>query len=142
MPWVKCEGTFYHCIKHPDIRLCVRAFSEGCFPSGSSAKDFVKVEAKPHASASDDGWTSQETLLLLEGLTSYGEKWGRIAELIGSKSRLDCLIKFASLPIKEHFADALAAKALLVPFSAALWLPDCCDECSQARATFSLYRGL
>jgi SWI/SNF related-matrix-associated actin-dependent regulator of chromatin subfamily C len=118
MPWVKCEGVCYHCTKHPDVRLCHRAFADGRFPSGTSAKDFVKVKDKSHASASSDGWTSQETLLLLEGLTTYGEKWGSIAELIGSKSRLDCLIKFASLPIKEHFADAMAAKPLLVWFPA------------------------
>lgn len=52
-----------------------------------------------------DGWSEQETLLLLEGLELYGDKWDDVAEHVGSKSQLACIMHFLSLPIEEQFVD-------------------------------------
>lgn len=106
---VKCTDVRYHCVKHADVHLCPRAFAEGRFPPGTAAKDFVKIDAAA-AAPKDGGWTDQETLLLLEGLHTFGDKWDKIADLVGTKSRLDCVLRFASLNIEEEFAAHLAAQ--------------------------------
>lgn len=46
MPQVDCTALRYHCTKYPDINLCPKAFAEGRFPAGCTAKDFVRLEAK------------------------------------------------------------------------------------------------
>ena len=106
---VKCTDLRYHCTKHADVHLGARAFAEGRFPPGTAAKDFVKVD-RAAAAPMDGGWSDQETLLLLEGLHTFGDKWDKIAELVGTKSRLDCVLRFASLNIEEEFTAHLAAR--------------------------------
>lgn len=106
MPWVDCTACRYHCTKYPDIDLCPAAFAAGRFPPGTCAKDFIKVDsssAKPSAS----GWSEQEELLLLEGLEMHGEAWSRVAEHVGTKNRLDCLLHFLEFSINEDCVAAL-----------------------------------
>lgn len=45
MPWVDCTALRYHCKLLPKVDLCPRAFAEGRFPGGTSAKDFVRLQA-------------------------------------------------------------------------------------------------
>ena len=45
MPWVDCTAVRYHCKALPKVDLCPRAFAEGRFPGGTSAKDFVRMLA-------------------------------------------------------------------------------------------------
>ena len=35
----------YQCTRQPDISLCAKAFADGLFPTGMSARDFVRLEA-------------------------------------------------------------------------------------------------
>ena len=43
MPWVVCTAVRYQCTKQPDVSLCPEAFADGHFPTGTSAKDFVRL---------------------------------------------------------------------------------------------------
>ena len=52
---------------------------------------------------------AQETLLLLEGLEMYSDKWTEVAEHVGTKSALDCVLHFLQLPIQEDFVADLEA---------------------------------
>jgi SWI/SNF related-matrix-associated actin-dependent regulator of chromatin subfamily C len=108
MPWVNCTNLRFHCTKLPDIDLCPRAFSEGRFPPGTCAKDFIRIDPSS-ATTSASGWSDQETLLLLEALELHGDHWVKIAEHVGSKSRLDCVLHFLQLPIEEEFVADLEA---------------------------------
>lgn len=101
MPWVNCTSCRYHCSKYPDIDLCPKAFAEGRFPPGTCAKDFVKID-KASAKARQSGWSDQETLLLLESIEMFGENWDKVAEYVGTKTKLDCLLQFLQLPINEE----------------------------------------
>jgi hypothetical protein len=47
MPEVDCTARRYHCTRLPDVDLCPLAYAEGRFPPGTSAKDFVLIEATP-----------------------------------------------------------------------------------------------
>jgi SWI/SNF related-matrix-associated actin-dependent regulator of chromatin subfamily C len=118
MPWVNCTSCRYHCTKYPDIDLCPKAFAEGRFPPGTCAKDFIKID-KSSVKARQSGWSDQETLLLLEAIEMYGENWDKVAEYVGTKTKLDCLLQFLQLPINEEcVAEAritAVAKVLTAP---------------------------
>jgi len=45
MPWVDCTAVRYQCTRQPDISLCPEAFADGLFPTGTSARDFVRLGA-------------------------------------------------------------------------------------------------
>lgn len=112
MPWVNCTNARYHCTRFPDIDICPQAFAEGRFPPGTCAKDFIYID-RSSATPDKSGWSDQETLLLLEALELYGERWAEVAEHVGTKSQVDCVLHFLQLPIEEEFvADLEAAPAV------------------------------
>ena len=39
-------------------------------------------------------WSDQETLLLLEGVEAHGEGWPAVAAHVGTKSQLQCAMRF------------------------------------------------
>jgi SWI/SNF related-matrix-associated actin-dependent regulator of chromatin subfamily C len=136
LPAVDCTARRYHCIRHPDVNLCPQAFAEGRFPPGISARDFILIDATGSIAArasgapisvGDDGWSDQETLLLLEALELYGESWPKVAEYVG-KSRLDCVLRFAQLPVDDELVARLesgsggAADTHAVRFARPLYL--------------------
>eukprot|EP00803_Ostreobium_quekettii_P007065 evm.model.scf_1407.2 EVM.evm.TU.scf_1407.2 scf_1407:7799-21268(+) len=104
MPWVDCTTLRYHCTALPNVDLCPQAYAEGRFPPGTSAKDFVRIE-QDNEEVDAAGWTQQETLLLLEGIELYGDNWSEVAEHIGSKSQLQCIMHFLQLPIEDEYLD-------------------------------------
>lgn len=55
-------------------------------------------------------WSDQETLLLLEGLELHKDAWGDIAEHVGTKSQVQCILHFLQLPIEDEFLDELEDK--------------------------------
>ena len=54
-----------------------------------------------------DGWTDAETLLLLEAVALYGEKWQAVGAYVGSKNQLQCVTRFLALPIDEALVNNL-----------------------------------
>ena len=54
-----------------------------------------------------DGWTDAETLLLLEAVALYGEKWQAVGAYVGSKNQLQCVTRFLALPIDEALVHGL-----------------------------------
>ncbi|GMH38909.1 hypothetical protein BSKO_06807 [Bryopsis sp. KO-2023] len=108
MPWVDCTAVRYHCVTIPDVDLCPQAYAEGRFPPGTSAKDFIRLDqstGEPNA----DGWSQQETLLLLEALELYNDNWMEVAEHVGTKSQLQCIMHFLQLPIEDQFVEQMAS---------------------------------
>jgi SWI/SNF related-matrix-associated actin-dependent regulator of chromatin subfamily C len=110
MPAVNCTACRWHCTKYPDIDLCPQAFAEGRFPPGTAAKDFVRIDgASAAAGAAAGGWSEQEEVLLLEALELHGEDWTKIAAHVGTKSPVDCVLRFMQLPIEEDIVADLEA---------------------------------
>lgn len=88
--------------------LCPRCFVEGNFPSGTSSADFAKI-SNPESSAiseSEEKWTEEETLLLLEGLEEFDEDWNRVADHVSTKTREQCVMKFLQLEIEDKYIEA------------------------------------
>jgi SWI/SNF related-matrix-associated actin-dependent regulator of chromatin subfamily C len=101
MPWVDCTACRYHCTRIPDIDLCPQAFAEGRFPPGTCSKDFIKIDSKVSKSK-HSGWSDQEQLLLLEAIEMFGENFDKVAEHVGTKNKLDCVMQFLQMPIDEE----------------------------------------
>lgn len=106
MPWVDCTACRFHCSKLPDIDLCPQAFAEGRFPPGTCSKDFIKIDAKS-SKGKNHGWSDQEHLLLLEAMEMFGENFDKIAEYVGTKNKLDCVMQFLQMPIDEECVSNL-----------------------------------
>jgi SWI/SNF related-matrix-associated actin-dependent regulator of chromatin subfamily C len=184
MPHVDCTELRFHCVRHPDVRLCPDAFVAGLFPPGTTARDFVRVDQRRHDGEGDDGrerggnggddgmasasvgvdgralrvpegggggrggagagaatgaannkdsnkdtndpsslvvppppagekatagppWTRLEDYLLLEAIEATGvDDWGLVAERVGTRSEVQCMLRFASLPIEEALHEA------------------------------------
>jgi SWI/SNF related-matrix-associated actin-dependent regulator of chromatin subfamily C len=114
---IQAHKYYYHCIKMPIYNLCGSCFREGRFLMTLYSADFVRVpiKGKKQSSGGKEGkeepplqksqWQDEELLLLLEGVEMYGgDDWDAVARHVGPrKTREDCIAKFISLPIQEHF---------------------------------------
>lgn len=68
-----------------------------------SSGDFIRFQSQSYKQSSDEQWTDQETLLLLEGLELYDEDWNLVAEHVGTRGREQCILHFLQLPIEDPY---------------------------------------
>ena len=99
---VDCASHYLHCTKSAAVNVCGNCYAEGRFPSTLFSGDFVKLSQE----TTGDSWTSQETLLLLEGIELFDDDWSRIASHVGSRSREQCVLHFLRLPIEDSIATS------------------------------------
>eukprot|EP00898_Chlorokybus_atmophyticus_P002178 jgi/Chlat1/2961/Chrsp2S00363 len=105
-----CSACRYHCHTQPDVDLCPNCFANGRFPASTTTADFIRMDASQEANrSSSQDWTDQETLLLLEALELYGDKWEEVAEHVGTKNKAQCVLHFLRLPIEDQFLDEIEA---------------------------------
>ncbi|KAF9108010.1 hypothetical protein BGX27_008501, partial [Mortierella sp. AM989] len=120
-----CTKTRYHSIKTKNFELCSNCYTEGRFPSTMTSGDFIRLNAQHFKHATDDQWTDQETLLLLEGLEMFDEDWNQVAEHVGTRSREQCILHFLQLPIEDPYLGGATERELgplqyhRIPFSQA-----------------------
>jgi SWI/SNF related-matrix-associated actin-dependent regulator of chromatin subfamily C len=88
--------------------------------------DFVKLTqggAGGNAHGTNDDWTDQEILLLLEAVEMYDDDWSQIEEHVGTRSAQQCIRKFLELPIEDSYLAAEGEQGPLkyarVPFEQA-----------------------
>jgi len=88
--------------------LCPRCFVEGNFPQGTSSADFTKISNPENSAAAEteEKWTEEETLLLLEGLEEFDDDWNRVADHVQTKTREQCVMKFLQLEIEDKYIEA------------------------------------
>ncbi|EOA86201.1 SWI/SNF and RSC complex subunit Ssr2 [Exserohilum turcicum] len=88
--------------------LCPRCFVEGNFPSGTSSADFTKISNPEDLAATEteEKWTEEETLLLLEGLEEFDDDWNRVADHVQTKTREQCVMKFLQLEIEDKYVES------------------------------------
>ncbi|KAG0051738.1 hypothetical protein BGZ83_003356 [Gryganskiella cystojenkinii] len=110
-----CSKTRYHSIKTKNFELCVNCYTEGRFPSSMTSGDFIRLDAQHFKHATDDQWTDQETLLLLEGLEMFDEDWNQVADHVGTRSREQCILHFLQLPIEDSYLGGESAERELGP---------------------------
>ncbi|KAK9767465.1 SWI/SNF and RSC complex subunit Ssr2, variant 2 [Basidiobolus ranarum] len=103
---VSCTDARYHSVKTKNFDLCSNCYLEGRFPSTMLSSDFLKMDNFEFKHSQDDDWTSQETLLLLEGLEMYNEDWEKVSEHVGTRSREQCILHFLKLPIEEPYLES------------------------------------
>ncbi|ORX61906.1 SWIRM-domain-containing protein [Hesseltinella vesiculosa] len=125
---VDCTQLYYHCLKSRNMDICPICYSQGRFPSTLYSADYLKVEADDPAhgrmqAVDSQGWTDQETLLLLEAIEQFDDDWNAIAEHVGTKTRDACLTRFLQMPIEDPYRTGQPASHTLdhrrMPFSQA-----------------------
>ncbi|KIJ58891.1 hypothetical protein HYDPIDRAFT_101791 [Hydnomerulius pinastri MD-312] len=103
-----CTAVRYHSLKVKDFELCAPCYLDGRFPSTMFSGDFVKLTAAPPGvgHGTDDEWTDQEVLLLLEGIEMYDDDWSAIEDHVGTRTAQQCIRKFLALPIEDPYITA------------------------------------
>ncbi|KAF9425268.1 hypothetical protein BGZ94_007690 [Podila epigama] len=120
-----CSKIRYHSIKTRNFDLCNNCYLEGRFPSAMSSGDFLKMNVQHFKHATDDSWTDQETLLLLEGVEMFDDDWNQVADHVGTRSREQCLLQFLQMPIEDSYLCRSSERELgalqynRIPFSQA-----------------------
>lgn len=90
-----------------------------------SSGDFLRLNAQHFKHASEDTWTDQETLLLLEGLEQFDDDWNLVADHVGTRSREQCILHFLQLPIEDPYLGETSEREVgalqynRIPFSQA-----------------------
>ncbi|KAF8940045.1 hypothetical protein EDD21DRAFT_336620 [Dissophora ornata] len=107
-----CSKSRYHSTKTKNFELCSNCYLEGRFPSTMSSGDFIRFNSQHYKQATEDAWTDQETLLLLEGLEMYDEDWNQVADHVGTRSREQCILYFLQLPIEDPYLGGGTEKEL------------------------------
>ncbi|ESK89301.1 swi snf complex protein [Moniliophthora roreri MCA 2997] len=118
-----CTSVRYHSLKEKNFELCAPCYLDGRFPSTMFSGDFVKLSNAVVHGATDDDWTDQELLLLLEGIEMYDDDWSKIEEHVGTRTSQQCIRKFLELPIEDPYLNTEASMGPLrfgrVPFEQA-----------------------
>ncbi|KAF9977239.1 hypothetical protein BGZ73_006602 [Actinomortierella ambigua] len=107
-----CTLVRYHSIKTKNFELCTSCYTEGRFPSTMSSGDFIRMTSPYFKQGTDEAWTDQETLLLLEGLEMYDDDWNQISEHVGTRTREQCILHFLQLPIVDPYLNEMPEKDL------------------------------
>lgn len=105
-----CTKNRYHSTKTKNLELCANCYLEGRFPSTMASGDFIRFQAQNYNT--EEPWTDQETLLMLEGLELYDEDWNLVAEHVGTRGREQCILHFLQLPIEDPYLGGLTESEL------------------------------
>lgn len=73
--------------------------------------DFVKLTQAPSTNGvhqgtgaeTEDDWSDQELLRLLEGVEMYDDDWSEVERHVGTRSAQQCIRKFLELPIEDPY---------------------------------------
>ncbi|EPY52783.1 SWI/SNF and RSC complex subunit Ssr1 [Schizosaccharomyces cryophilus OY26] len=102
-------GTYYTSDSDLSYSLCSTCYDQERFPPPTTPQNYKKIES---SSKKDDAhWSSQEMLLLFEGLDMFPDDWSKISSHVGTKSIEQCILKFLNLPStdKELFQSSSAS---------------------------------
>lgn len=104
---VDCSCLRYSSTRMPNWQLCPTCFAEGFFPPGLSGKDFIRVDNRDPHQADRNGWTLHESSLLFAGLDLFGDNWPMVAEYVGTKTHVQCVLRFLQMPIEDVLLDSI-----------------------------------
>lgn len=79
---------------------------------GEEGDDSVRVKTEPPSTPnmepfvqSDPEWTKREVYNLLNGIEEHGNDWTAVSEVVGNKTREQCLLKFISLSTEDKYLE-------------------------------------
>ncbi|CAE6411864.1 hypothetical protein ACGC1H_003166 [Rhizoctonia solani] len=102
-----CTQIRYHSLTRKNYELCPSCYTDARFPSNMLSGDFVRlggdIVAPVHGT--DQPWTDQETLRLLEAIEMHDDDWGAVADQVGTRTREQCIQHFLQLPIEDPYLD-------------------------------------
>ncbi|KAF2713249.1 SWIRM-domain-containing protein [Pleomassaria siparia CBS 279.74] len=88
--------------------VCPRCYLDHQLPSSTTHKDYVKIEKPAYSKypPSEEKWSDEELLLMLEALELFDEDWSKVSEHVVTKTREQCVMKFLQLEIDDKWAEA------------------------------------
>ena len=104
-----CTRVRWHCTKVPDFDLAEDVDPRQVeLPPGVTPEDFIRIDASvPGATGGGEEWGAQEDLLLLEALELHGDNWGEVAEHVGTRSQLQCVLRTLQFPVDATMQNGL-----------------------------------
>lgn len=102
-----CTALRFHSLTRKNYELCPSCYADARFPSTMLSGDFVRLTADSLAPmhGTDQPWSDQETLRLLEAIEMHDDDWGAVAEQVGTRTREQCIQHFLQLPIEDPYLD-------------------------------------
>ncbi|XP_031403980.1 SWI/SNF complex subunit SWI3A isoform X1 [Punica granatum] len=105
-----CYSGCYESTKEEGFVICINCLKNENLGENKSKDDFRFSDCKGSDGNHGAEWTEAETLLLLESVLKHGDDWELVAQIIGNKSKLDCILKLIELPFGEFmFGSAYRA---------------------------------
>ncbi|THV01913.1 Smarcc1 protein [Dendrothele bispora CBS 962.96] len=104
-----CTAVRYHSLKEKNFEICAPCYLDGRFPSNMFSGDFVKLSSSVVHGNTDDDWTDNEVLLLLEGVEMYDDDWSKVEEHVRTRTAQQCIRKFLELPIEDQYLNTEAS---------------------------------
>lgn len=104
---MECSRLRFRCATKADVNLCASCYNSRQYSTTIKHSEFMLMSTVICNDAvretTLDLWTENETLLLLEALELYPDNWDSVAEHVGSKGRVQCVVHFLRLPIEDGF---------------------------------------
>ncbi|KAF2639540.1 SWIRM-domain-containing protein [Massarina eburnea CBS 473.64] len=90
------------------IEICPRCLVGHHYSKSFQPEHFTKVEQKEYPGVLDteEEWTDEEVLRLLEGLEVHDDDWNAVANMVETKTREQCVMKFLQLEIEDKYLEA------------------------------------
>ncbi|PVH99709.1 SWIRM-domain-containing protein [Periconia macrospinosa] len=90
------------------VEICPRCMVDYHYSKSLLPEHFTRVEQKnyPTSLDSDEEWTDEEVLRLLEGLEVHDDDWNAVANVVETKTREQCVMKFLQLEIEDKYLEA------------------------------------
>lgn len=90
------------------VEICPRCLVDYHYSKSFQPEHFTRVEQKNYPSSldNDEDWTDEEVLRLLEGLEVHDDDWNAVANMVETKTREQCVMKFLQLEIEDKYLEA------------------------------------
>jgi SWI/SNF related-matrix-associated actin-dependent regulator of chromatin subfamily C len=90
------------------MEICPRCLVGHLYPKSFQPEHFAKVEQKeyPGVLDSEQEWSDEEVLRLLEGLEVHDDDWNAVANMVETKTREQCVMKFLQLEIEDKYLES------------------------------------
>ncbi|CAI6334113.1 unnamed protein product [Periconia digitata] len=90
------------------VEICPRCMVDYHYSKSFQPEHFTRVEQKNYPTSLDDDeeWTDEEVLRLLEGLEVHDDDWNAVANMVETKTREQCVMKFLQLEIEDKYLEA------------------------------------
>jgi len=107
------ESSRYICRQQRDYVICSDCFLSGRYLHTLSSSDFERYLSDDASHAADaermgaTEWSREEIIRLMQALSQYDDDWESVSEHVKTRTKDECCLKFAQMPIEEPFLEQM-----------------------------------